>query len=347
MSANVSYDYKDEVNMTLLEINKITNHVLNYVDYTIRAMGLLVHLVYFLLLLRVVEMRKITLVYLHHVNLISFLYCVHYMFYIKTRNPNLGNDYVDDIICTLSELFWTNIKIMRIFSLLLLSTYRYLAVFKINTYKRLNNSKLAILGAILITWLVSLCLSLSVKYSLQTSYTIWFCIDGKSDNMINSIVYYSLFVAFVIFSSVGICIAYVAITRKLNGLSVKTNSVGSQLKNVKSKSSLPSAMANFKFAKQFLALNILTFSASVFSLLIDFNIIILSFPSFEYMNGILEYLRPCLRMVFIVLISCIPISSLYFLPVKEILAFLSFSYFHSLFATNPVESNFRSTDNSS
>lgn len=144
-------------------------------------------------------------------------------------------------------------------SVLLLAVYRYVACFQPNLYKRINSRLLYIYGLIVGSWVISFLLPLVWKFSLGTTYSIYFCTDGfNPDSLAYSIIYYvinlmlSSAIPFVV-----IVVLYVKIYKRLEQQSRKAllNSVNSN------------KLA--KFAKHFIILNILLFISTLLATFLD------------------------------------------------------------------------------
>jgi hypothetical protein len=161
-------------------------------DYTTRCVAVLIHLIYFAFICNLSEYRSRTMLYLHHVNIVSMLYCVHFVMYIGSRAPSFDDDALNETLCTMSELAWMNLKLMRALSLLLLAAYRYIAVYHMSAYRRLNGSLPLLVALVPLSWLGSVCASLTLKYAFQTSYSPFFCTDGYSQLFALAISYYAV-----------------------------------------------------------------------------------------------------------------------------------------------------------
>lgn len=160
-------------NGTSTNITASTNGFSNYFDYSIRILAVFVHLAYACFVFYLKEYKNNNLIFLNHVNLVSLLYCVHFLFYMVRRYPEFKNQDLNIILCTTSEIVWIVVKLMRIFSLALLTIYRYMAVYHMNYYKAINKKAKYLIISILISWIIAIVLSLILKYSFQTTYSIF------------------------------------------------------------------------------------------------------------------------------------------------------------------------------
>jgi hypothetical protein len=194
-------------------------------DYVVRVIAVLVHFVYAAFVISLKEYRSRTMIYLHHVNAVSMLYCLHFVVYIGSRAPNFDNNTLNETLCTLSELAWMNLKLMRALSLLMLAVYRYLAVYRLTLYRRLNGSMTLLVALVPLSWLFSVSISLIFKYAFRTSYAPFFCTDGfSSESFALAMAYYALSaLVAVLVPTICVYSLYKRIQRKFNSLSVRLN----------------------------------------------------------------------------------------------------------------------------
>lgn len=339
---------------SLLIINNKTDFlasihlVVNYLDYAVRVYAVLVHLVYIFFIYYLKEFRNRTLVLLHHVNIVSFIYCLLFLFYIGSRFPSFSNKLIDDILCTMSEIVWAVVKLMRISSLLSLSLYRYLAVYHVHFYKFLNNNYLYLIQFIVIIWVVSISISIALKYLFQTTYSMYFCTDGYSTHLDYLIGYFVVVILINLIFTVVIVALYIKILKKFKLLSDKVKNKGNQISplseptantnnndnqsnikpnNILSTQIIPIKLTGFlrrkrrnndakqeKFARQFIFLNLCVIISTVLAMMVNFMMVIAENPQFSSLDLQLEELRPILRILFLLFQSCIPLMSLIFNP---------------------------------
>ena len=140
-------DLNNSTNLIISKLNNTPflsmedNLIISYFDQTSQIISLLIHSGYFLIAFFVKCFHGRTHIYLHHVNVISLLYVIHFMFYFGSRSRSIKSSVKPEFLCTLSELSWSILKYLRMFSLTLLAVYRYWAVFKMKFYKKLNSKK--------------------------------------------------------------------------------------------------------------------------------------------------------------------------------------------------------------
>jgi hypothetical protein len=321
--------------------NTIDSHVVQMIptviDYTFRAICFIIHLIYFLAVLCYKELQLMSLLQMHHTNMIGLLTGLHYSIWIAWTAPATGNKILDNILCSLSEAFWAISKYARCYSILVLAVYRLVAVFHTNTFNKLVKSlKLAILS-IFMVWLVSGAIFSLAKFTGHTLPGIIICYDGYSPILQNSIIYY------VITSSLGyvlptslIVVVYVVIRLKLAQIGHKLNltkrnrvrpnvfSISASLKvsnpsnNYKKASVLEPDMSLYKkrsaekkLAQQFILINLFEIGSCVFLVMLSLTNVIVIFSTEKY------YVRQLVRIGNLVCQSIIPIVSLIYSPVLK------------------------------
>jgi len=202
---------------------------LNIIDHTSRYYCLFVHIVFFIILSFSKYFQKRTMLYVNHATIVNCFYCISQIFYIFGDHPTLPDQNLDEIICSFSEIFWSFATYIRMYSILLISLYRYLAVFHLNWYKKLNESFIRLSIPIIVTWTISIASPLISKYIFNTTHGYTLCLDGYSTSIPNTIGYciynYSMM---IIIPSFFVFIIYIAIIRKLKKLN---NKIGNENTN--------------------------------------------------------------------------------------------------------------------
>lgn len=268
----------------------------------------------------------------------GLVYCVLFLFYIETNYPTFTEN-INNLLCSINEVFWIVIKIMRIISIFLLAFYRYLATFYINIFRLLNKSSTHFLTLIIFSWMFAIGLSFLIKYSFQTTYSIWFCTDGYSESITNSIGYYVVLLALNIALNVGVILIYLRILSKLKKFARKAkkfdkninlnleNITQNEMVNVSSIFSLrhkdsrqvviiesKRVSKEHSFAKQFIIINVFVVLGTIFSMLVNFSKVIAAHPYLMHLDKEFEMIRPILRIISLFLQSLIPILSLVSYP---------------------------------
>ena len=192
-------------------------------DAVLRFYSFFVHIFYFFLVCKIPELQRISLLYVHHTNVISFLFNLHYIVYYDYLHPNFADQNLNNIICTISEVAWAMLKLLRTYSIAQIALYRLIAVFKVNIYRKMNKSKLSLVFPLIGVYLLCAIIFLATKYGFHTTYGQLYCFDGFSPVVADSIGYFAVnavlgFIIPVVFA----VLAYELIKRKLAKLSAKT-----------------------------------------------------------------------------------------------------------------------------
>lgn len=202
-------------------------------DSVVRIASLIIHLFYFYLIYRIKEWRNVGLWYVHHSNMIGFVFNLHYIVYWDYILPTFLDPTGYVIWCTISEQVWALTKNARTYSIALIAWYRWVAVFRINDFKKLNKSKLNIMIPIFIMYIWVIAILLGTKYGFGTKYGALFCFDGFSPIIMNSIMNFVVnCVVGLLFPTLAAVVIYYFISRRLNQLKKNmTSSHNSSSKN--------------------------------------------------------------------------------------------------------------------
>lgn len=163
--------------------------VLTYVDYVNRIVSMLIFFTYFVLVLKCRFLQHKSLLYVHHSNLVGFLFCVMYIFYYTQTTPSTSSAYLNNLFCVMSEVWWSLSKYLRSYSILLIAAYRFLAVFYIKAFKFINRSYWILFVPIALVWLFAAVVFVSTKYGFRTTYGSLYCIDGLGSTLNGTINY--------------------------------------------------------------------------------------------------------------------------------------------------------------
>ena len=172
----------DLSNNTALNITVDVITFLNYMDYCVRVISLLVHIFYFLFIFKIKEFQSRQMIYLHNVNLVGLIYSIQYAAFITNQTASLGDPWLNDLICLMVSMIWMILKYARMYSLLLLAAFRYTSVYKIKFHREFTRSLFKMIMSIVFTWVFSLVISLILKYSFNTSYSVFYCFEGYSND---------------------------------------------------------------------------------------------------------------------------------------------------------------------
>ena len=337
----------------VLDFNSIltTSFVINYMDYVARVIAVIIHFIYIYLMFRVKKFRNRSYFYMHFLVIVSLLYCLHYAFYIGTGGPSFSSLQLNLIVCYLSEQVWSVLRYLRAFSILLLAMYRYVAVKNINLYKKMNSGLSFIYLSMLICIILSIIITFILKYSLSTTYSVFFCSPGYSNSIRDMLICFliNVIISNVIPTIVNI-VAYLKIIAKLKETkesliraneiesasksynTVKTSKVtpndSSIVTSIFATSASASSVINgnnnkakkelnikqSRFAKQFILMNLFIVMSNLFSVIVDFLIVLAANPAFFYLDALLWQFRPIARILFLGFQSMIPILSILFNP---------------------------------
>lgn len=200
---------------------------------------------------------------------------------------------------------------MRMFSILLIAVHRYIGVFKVDLFKRMNQSTLLLVLVILSTWIFAIILTIIDKYAFSTTYSITFCLDGFSPNWLFNLLYAIYFVVLSMFiPTIIIVTIYVLINRKLNELGQKlsTDVLTIRTATVTSTRGLINQKRERRFAQQFILM----------CLVVVLNICGISIYSIRAVVPnyflVFFYWRYIVRCWILVMVSLVPILSLAFNP---------------------------------
>jgi hypothetical protein len=169
----------NQTNITASDLTPIIITVLTYIDDVNRIVSMAVFGVYFILVILISELRKRSLLYLHHANLMGFMFSLMYIFFYINSMPNF-TPYFNKIFCTASEATWSLLKYLRPYSILVIAFYRLIEAYNPKLFKEFNSSLITISMPIALVWITALILFLSTKYGFETTYGSPYCIDGFS-----------------------------------------------------------------------------------------------------------------------------------------------------------------------
>lgn len=179
------------------------------------------HLIYLILVVFFRELRTRPLVFINHAVFANSLYPLGNIvfFYVDPNIINPQNPQLVRILCSFFEIFWPFCIYLRMYSILLIALHRYLAVFRSDVFRRLNDSHLYLVISITVTWLISIAISFILKYAFNTSYTLTNCLYGFSSSFTNSLVSTLLNTLFsLVLPAIAIVVVYIIIARRLNQL---------------------------------------------------------------------------------------------------------------------------------
>ncbi|CAF0729871.1 unnamed protein product [Brachionus calyciflorus] len=320
----------DNITLNSSNITENFEFSLTNLDYIVRFLNLFAQLFYVIAIVYLKDLQALPLVPMHHTNLIGLINAIHYCLWIISNQPDLRNDTLNEIFCSVSEATWGITKYARAYSILVVAIYRLIGVTRLTLYKKITNSKFAICS-IIIVWFLSAFIFLVAKYSTQTTHGKIYCYDGYSPNLIQNLIYYLLTSLFgyalplilVIIFYVIIQIKLIKISKNLNFTEThsKPSSVepdDSTRNNKETKKSVKHGKIHKKFhhkkekklAHQFIIINFLEFGSMVAFMMLSLNNI------YPILNLNYYFLRQLLRIVNLSFQTAIPIMSLLYHPHK-------------------------------
>jgi hypothetical protein len=153
------------------------------------------------------------------------MFCVMYIFYFEQTLPSFPNNpRLNNLLCVLSEINWSMLKYLRSYSILLIALYRFLAVFYLTLFKKLNSSLIWLILPLLVLWLFSAIIFVSTKFGFQTTYGSLYCIDGFTTYLPNAIGYLTVTtIISLILPFLCITIIYYLIKKNSNANEKKIN----------------------------------------------------------------------------------------------------------------------------
>lgn len=179
---------------------------------------LAIHLAFFILMVIMPDLRKRTLIFINHAVFTSLFYpcCMLSLQYVPVTYPQM---------CWFFEIFWPFSVYIRMYSVMLIAVHRYLGVFKIDLFKKMNSSYWYLSIPIVFAWLISVTFTLATKYIFKTTYSPTFCLDGIAATYVDSLLYNIFYVVLaMVFPALIIVLIYMLIFGKLKTVSNNLNS---------------------------------------------------------------------------------------------------------------------------
>jgi hypothetical protein len=350
------------------------------IDSVVRYYGVLIHLAFVIVLGLSKDLRSRTLLYVNHATIVNSFYCIITFMYMFSDRPNFASEIINNILCSMSEIGWIFSSYIRMYSILLIAIYRYFAVFKINIYKKLNESLFLLIIPIIVVWAISIIFPLAFKYIFGTTRFIPFCLDGASSSYKITVMYFSFnYIFHIILPLIFIITIYILILVKLKKMGEKVGKSKSQNRpateargeqeietgkrktsktnTAKNRNSLEAPKdlkgqeinrsANTKkqkrFANQFILMCFSVLASSFVLSIFSLRNVIQNFLVIFY------YWRPVLRIYIIIVISIVPLITMYYNPSRDkLLAMLRLknSRFINSQASTSYNNNNNSTNNS-
>lgn len=312
-------------NLTSLDI---LHGILVNTEHVFRYITIVVHLVFIIVLIASREIRTRNQLYVNHATVTSISYAIFVFGFMFGDTPNFSDPLLNTILCTLAGYFRDSINYLRPYSLLIIAIYRYLAVYNLNFFKRINRSNILLLTPIVLVWFLSILFPIILNQALNTYIEPMLCLIGNSDSTTISLLYFLITYTFLLFvPNIITFFLYVRIMIKLKSMKNRVNIIKSSSVPIKRviASNEPGPMPgmnttshvsiNYKkekvFAKHFFLMCI-----SVILTNIGFSIFYMSHIVPNYYEA-LYYWLPFQRLLSSLGISLVPITSLYFHPARD------------------------------
>jgi len=184
----------------------------------------ILHGVYFLLVIFAKDLRTRSLIFINHAVLANSFYPLGNLVFQYVDPTTMANHNLVNILCSFFEIFWPFSIYTRMFSILLIAIYRYIAVFKLDLFKKINDSYLYLYTPIAATWIISMALTLIFKYAFKTTYSLTNCLNGFSPIFINSLLNALFYIGLsLILPTMAIVVIYILIAKKLKKLGLYLN----------------------------------------------------------------------------------------------------------------------------
>lgn len=299
----------NSTNITLFSPDILTVLVVDllfYIDTAIRFSSALIHLFYFLMIYLIPDLQNKTLIFVHHSNVISFCFNLHYLLYFNFVHPNFNNQHLNDTLCFISEVVWALLKVLRTYSVALIATYRLIAVFKPNYFKFINKTRSYFIINFIIVYLFSIFNYIISKYWFKTTYGYLYCFDGFSANYEASLHY------FIVQSVIGILLPTLFTSSSYYMITHKLNSVGISVQNDAEISKKPRTrklrIKDKKIVQQFFFINLSEIISSIMVIGLGLRYLI---PNLNEYYNITRFLLRTINIFFQLLI---PIFSMIYNP---------------------------------
>jgi hypothetical protein len=253
----------------------------------------------------------------NHATLTNIFYVTIQFGYIFGNQPAFASPSLNAFLCSFSELFWPFSIYIRSYSIFLIALYRYVAVFRLNLFSKINSSYWYLLAPVVVIWTLSIAFPILFKYSFQTEPSEIFCFDGHLVIYEWTIIYYVLNELLnVVVPSVSIVAIYILILRKLRSLqhNLYSESVQNSENNLQStpqSHGKKEARKDRRFANQFLLMCLSIILSASFLSIIQLRHVIETYTTLFY------YWRPVFRAFIELSMSIVPVIAIYYHPSRR------------------------------
>lgn len=270
------------------------------------------HLVYFVLVVFIKELRTRPLFFINHsvaTNTIAPLAILTFQYFDPAT---VDNQTTVSIVCSIFEIYWSFSYYIRTYSILLIAVHRYMAVFKLEMFKKINSSNVYLIGLVVFVWVISFAFSFIFKYMFSTTYSLTFCFNGFSTVFLHALLYDIFFVLFaIILPAIAIVVIYILISVRLQKSGKRVHREQPSDSNHR--------VREMRFANQFIVMCTLVILSSFGFILTGLKSVIPDYFSIFY------YWRPVFRIYIVFFSSLIPLLVLFFNPFgKRVIGYLKF-----------------------
>ena len=165
--------------------------ILESFDFYFTMGNLITYIFYFLIIFCCSKnLRRISYFQMHHVNFIGLMIALLSVVWSIEMYPFQKNK-MPSYACYIFEILWACLKYIRVYAVLTLAVYRYIAVFRLSLFQKIKKSFKYTLFSAILAWLIPIIWFLLIKYSTGTIGSLY-CIDGYNSNIKLSILYYTL-----------------------------------------------------------------------------------------------------------------------------------------------------------
>lgn len=283
-----------------------------------------VHLFYLILVIIFKDLRKRPMIFLNHAVFANALYPLASLVFQYVDPTKFTDKIMAQNMCSFFEIYWPFSIFTRMYAILLIAINRYIAVFKIELFKKIKDSNVYIVVSILSIWATAIAFAYISKFAFQTTYSLTFCLHGFSTVWINSLlngIFYILFS--MIFPCIAIIVIYVLIHKKLTTIGKRLSTVNTSKRVSFAPSDQSGRSVNkkreMKFANQFIIMCIIMTLSVCGTSVFGLRGVIPNYFNLFY------YWRPVIRCYIMFFSSLIPIFSVYFNPLRKRV----YSYFTS------------------
>lgn len=159
-------------------------------DFYFTIANFIAYIFYFAVLIFIKKLRRRSYFQIHHVNFVGLLISLLAVVWSIEMYPFEANK-MPNYVCFLFELSWATLKYTRVYAVLILASYRYVAVFKFVLFKRVKKSLKHTIISGLVAWVFPLVWYFIIKYATE-AVPYGNCVDGYNPRKTLAILYQAL-----------------------------------------------------------------------------------------------------------------------------------------------------------